>query len=727
MANIENSQAPTNLAELVKSINVQVSGSSRFRRFQRMYYNDRIAFVYDCIPALAKTLADYQAEILGYFDEGYSRVAVRGPHGLGKTTLAACLVHHSVLTAEEDCKVPTTASAWRQLEKYLWPEIKKIAKMMDWNKVGRSPYDPRTELLSLSIRMNQGTVEAFAIASDDHNTIEGAHGTRLVYVFDEAKTIPRPTWNAAEGAFSNADIGIVKESVDFFQDIMDEEYAVPESSGEEIVYNVAQDSVQVVGGTLSGIARDIESGRYVVQQQQGNVAYESIPGSVVPQHVGEHSVYADMEDVAADVLGSIHVDDIQSHSSIQTHSNDAFKGPPTILPRLTRMPGMSDISDLPEQTSSPEHSSPHSESPQQSPHSRSSGQSRGCPPAKSSDHRIPAPGRIAIPHKHSHNPTAKYKPSASVILPTSTEAINTFQALAFAISTPGDPSGQFYDIHMRKPGFEHWKTRHVTVDEAIAAGRISAQWVAQMARQWGEESSMFQNRVLGEFADVSDEGIIPLSWVRAAVNRWYAWDKAGRKDPGEPKTAGVDVARMGGDATVICLRNALVLTNMLKFSKLSTTSTAGYVRRYGTGRAVNIEADGGLGASVYDIIKEDDWKASLSGRAHIPMNITTTTVSAGTTWKDRTGKLSFENVRAAMWWNMRDLLDPNYGSEVALPPVDELILDLSTPRVLDPGRDGRILLESKASIRARIGRSTDYGDACCLAFWKSSRGGGVVI
>src|SRR4030042_3425555 len=117
------------IQDLVRSISVHINTDSRFKHFQRMYKNDRIAFIYDVMPRLGETITPYQIDILGLFDSGYSRVAVRSPHGAGKTTLASVMVHHSVLTAEEDCKVPTTASAWRQLEKYLWPEIRKSARL----------------------------------------------------------------------------------------------------------------------------------------------------------------------------------------------------------------------------------------------------------------------------------------------------------------------------------------------------------------------------------------------------------------------------------------------------------------------------------------------------------------------------------------------------------------------------------------------------------------------
>jgi hypothetical protein len=291
-----------------------------------------------------------------------------------------------------------------------------------------------------------------------------------------------------------------------------------------------------------------------------------------------------------------------------------------------------------------------------------------------------------------------------------------YEAIAFAISTPGDPSGQFYDIHMKKRGYEDWKVRHVTIDEAIAAGRVSGQWVDQRRMQWGEDSSVFINRVLGEFADNSEEGVVPLSWIRAANARWLEWERKGFPvDDDAIETLGVDVARSGEDKTVIAHRLASGVSKIHIYSKLLITNTAGTVKSLCQGKKVHIEMDGGLGASVYDILKEE------GVRGLVPI-----TVGASTTWRDRSGELGFQNVRAAMWWNMRELLDPTYNSELMLPPLEELTLDLSTPK-WDIMKDAIVRLESKKSIAARIGRSTDYGDAVCLAFWNATRGGGVVF
>lgn len=491
------------LEQFGRDLYINISTNTAYSKFQRMYRNDRIAFLYDCMPSLRNSIAPYQIEILGKFDMGVRRIAVRAPHGVGKTLVAAILVHHAILTTEEDCKVPTTASAWRQLEKYLWPEIHKVARLLDWDAIGRVPYG-RDELLTLSLKSNGGSSEAFAVASDDAATIEGAHATRLVYIFDEAKTIGASTWDAAEGAFST-------------------------------------EGVEMLHGTQS-------------------------------------------------------------------------------------------------------------------------------------------------------------------------------ECIWFAISTPGAPNGRFYDIHARRPGYEDWDVRHITLDEAIDAGRLSAEWALQRAKQWGETSAIYQNRVLGEFATQEESSVIPLAWVEAAIERYEMWEDAGKPPLVGRKVLGVDTARMGSDSTVLAERVGNGIVSIHKYMRQPTTATAGYVKALGVGYKKHIEMDGGLGASVYDMLRED---TEVNGLVPIVMG--------GKTYaRDKTGTFRFADTRSAAWWHLRELLDPDTGIDIMLPRDDELIGDLTAPR-FEILQNAVIRLESKKSIRNRIGRSTNCGDAVVLAFWESQRRGGGVV
>ena len=173
--------------------------------FKRKYRDDPVGFARDCIKWREDEdgLAQYQANALNKLVKE-RRHSMRGPHGLGKTMVSSIAILWFALTRDgEDWKIPTTASAWRQLEKFLWPEIHKWERRLDWDKIGRKPFDKRNELMTLSMRLESG--EAFALASSDHNLIEGAHADQILYLFDESKSIPEPTWDAAEGAFSIGD------------------------------------------------------------------------------------------------------------------------------------------------------------------------------------------------------------------------------------------------------------------------------------------------------------------------------------------------------------------------------------------------------------------------------------------------------------------------------------------------------------------------------------------
>jgi len=423
------------------------------------------------------------------------RVSVRGPHGLGKTSISAITVLWFAITRDAagiDWKVVTTAGAWRQLQQYLWPEIRKWARLLKWEAVGRGPFDERTELLSLSLKLRHGS--AFAVASDQPELIEGAHADSILYVFDESKAIVTKTFEAAEGAFSGA-------------------------------------------------------------------SEEGLP-----------------------------------------------------------------------------------------------------------------------------------------------------EAFALAMSTPGEPNGFFYDIHRRAPGLEDWWAYHVTLQDAIDAGRVAPNWAEQRRLQWGETSAVYRNRVLGEFHSSDEDGVIPLSWVEAANERWKSWEEQGRPEQSGLAIVGVDVARGGEDKTVQALRSGPVITELRRTSKEDTMATAGRVKGVLNSRGGQAIVDViGIGAGVVDKLREDR------------MRVEGFNASASTKRLDKAREMGFTNKRAAAWWGMREALDPANDSNVALPPDDTLTGDLTAPhwKVMS---GGKIRVESKDDIKARIGRSTDDGDAVVMAFWPRSSG-----
>lgn len=189
------------IQDALSAVEQQQRQASQNEGLWRLYRNDPVAWVHDMIewkPGEGPTF--YQEEILAEVPIR-KRVAFYGPHVIGKTALESWLVLWFSLTRDgNDWKVPTTATAWRQLTHYLWPEIRKWARRLRWDKLGREAFRRGQELLQLSLKF--GTGEAFAVASDEPANIEGAHADHLLGLFDESKAIPDATFDAMEGAFA---------------------------------------------------------------------------------------------------------------------------------------------------------------------------------------------------------------------------------------------------------------------------------------------------------------------------------------------------------------------------------------------------------------------------------------------------------------------------------------------------------------------------------------------
>lgn len=201
--------------------------------------------------------------------------------------------------------------------------------------------------------------------------------------------------------------------------------------------------------------------------------------------------------------------------------------------------------------------------------------------------------------------------------------------------------------------------------------------------------------------------LIPADWVRKAQDRWRQMPK--------PDLAcaalGVDVARGGPDQTVIAKRYGNWIGELLKLPGKATPdgpSVATLVQQnYEPGAKVYLDAIG-VGTSPLDILQANQ----------IP--VVSVINSEGSIARDKSGKMKLRNLRAEMWWKLREALDPANGDNLALPPDKELLADLTAPRwsLTISG----ILIESKEDIKERIGRSTDCGDAVAMACWIDQRG-----
>jgi len=69
------------------------------------------------------------------------------------------------------------------------------------------------------------------------------------------------------------------------------------------------------------------------------------------------------------------------------------------------------------------------------------------------------------------------------------------------------------------------------------------------------------------------------------------------------------------------------------------------------------------------------------------------------------------NARAEAYWRLRELLE---AGEVALPPDEKLMDELLSVR-WRPTPEGKVRIEAKDDLKARLGRSPDRADAIVMA------------
>lgn len=211
----------------------------------------------------------------------------------------------------------------------------------------------------------------------------------------------------------------------------------------------------------------------------------------------------------------------------------------------------------------------------------------------------------------------------------------------------------------------------------------------------------------GNFRALSQQGdpfqVIPTEWVRAAQRRWLE-----REQPdGRPDAAGHDVSRGGNDATTYAPRWGTYFGDVQTWPGFSIPD----------GPTAAMKVHNAAGANPPDVLNVDVigyGSSSFDSLIGMGYNAMPINVSAGSSYKDKSGKLTMFNLRAELYWRLRDALDPADNSGLCLPDDPELLRDLCSARY-KPLAGGKIKIESKEEIKDRIGRSPDKGDAVLLA------------
>jgi phage terminase large subunit len=264
-------------------------------------------------------------------------------------------------------------------------------------------------------------------------------------------------------------------------------------------------------------------------------------------------------------------------------------------------------------------------------------------------------------------------------------------AVTLLAGNPVRSSGYFFDVFNKPEMAPHWRRIHIS---CVDHPRVTPDFVADVARKYGEQSNAYRVRVLGEFPLADDDTVIPFELVETARTR----DVTGTRSK---EVWGLDVARFGSDRSALCRRRGNTqLARVESWQGLDTMEVAGrVVTRYEAlaeqDRPEVICVDViGIGAGVVDRLRE------------LGLPVRGINVSEAPALGDK-----YRNLRTELWFNAREWLA---ARDCRLEDV-ELGAELTKPKYSFTS-NGKIQLESKDDMKKRGERSPDLADAFVLTF-----------
>ena len=270
------------------------------------------------------------------------------------------------------------------------------------------------------------------------------------------------------------------------------------------------------------------------------------------------------------------------------------------------------------------------------------------------------------------------------------------------IGNPTTTSGGFHRAFHRESGIYETITMsalespNVVKGEIAIPGLTTPAWVEERRAMWGENSEMFRARVMGEFPDRGEDNLIAISDIDDAT---YPLGEIPAPTGGyEPVVLGVDVARFGVDRSVITVRRGNVVVDVRVFHGFPTTATSGQIVATARDRhplQVNVD-ETGLGAGVVDILREQGFTVYGFNGAGAPVR----------------EDMVCANLRAEGYWTLARRFRDH---AIRIPRDAELIAELASLRYRYNSR-GKVLMESKDSMKSRGLPSPDKADALMLAF-----------
>lgn len=315
------------------------------------------------------------------------------------------------------------------------------------------------------------------------------------------------------------------------------------------------------------------------------------------------------------------------------------------------------------------------------------------------------------------------------------------------IGNPTTSSGPFYRAFNEESGIYHpitisaLESPNLVESEENIAGLVTPEWVEERRAVWSEDSDLYRSRVLGQFPKRAIDALLAIDDIYAAVHDLPLALQPAQDDPhpvshnpipaltgfqatgGEvspgghdwssmflpgaglnagPVVIGMDVARFGPNRTVLVVRRGITVLSIQAFNGIDTMAGVGKVidaiRRFGPAQ-VNVDVSG-IGGGVVDRLIEQGYSVHAMDGGARPVR-----------------DPACANRRAEAY----SMLAQRFRDRrIRIPHDVQLIRELAELRY-HSNSQGKLLIESKASMHSRGLPSPDKADALMLAFLDDTR------
>ena len=317
-----------------------------------------------------------------------------------------------------------------------------------------------------------------------------------------------------------------------------------------------------------------------------------------------------------------------------------------------------------------------------------------------------SPGSVAKLSGHHSPHLLVVADEASDLEPATWEALAGLKARStLAIGNPLHPDGAFkrlFEFAESDPDssairVSAWDAGHAELEHS-PLGLPDATYIAAMMAEWGADSAWVDVHLRALFPGESDQGLFLAAWLDLAASTAHV--------PGGPRWIGIDLGLgTGGDSTVLVVRDANGVLEMISGNRLGLEAAAAEARRLQLKHGVEgprvVYDQAGLGADFAHRLTQ----AGVQG-------------ARGYVGAKSGGSKKYANLRTAAYFALRARMDPGRvpGRPAFTIPADAL--RRMRPELLGvryrEAAGGKLALESKDLLAARLKRSPDAADALAL-------------